>query len=168
MLLTFSLYIQYALYSDSTLSRPAAAQTTAKPPAVPVPVQKNNNNNNNNNNDPGAHVVSDVPIPPGQRVIGREEKVEYRDQHGNLLSPEQVKALEGKVEFRTKYETRTRLVDSAGHEVNAQQQKLQKEDETSAVVVAPPHPDVDPSDPETALRTDDENGGRDVSVSTSD
>jgi dolichyl-phosphate-mannose-protein mannosyltransferase len=80
-----------------------------------------------------AHVA-----PVGQSVISREEKIEYRDQDGNLLDPEQVKALEGKVSFQTKYETRTRLVDTAGNEINPDD-----------VAVAPPHPDVDNVDRET-------------------
>ena len=46
-----------------------------------------------------------------------EEKVEYRDEEGNLLDEAQVKALEGKVSFSTRYETRTRLVDELGNEV---------------------------------------------------
>lgn len=46
-----------------------------------------------------------------------EEKVEYRDEEGNLLDEEQVKALEGKVSFSTRYETRTRLVDPDGNEI---------------------------------------------------
>lgn len=40
-----------------------------------------------------------------------EEKVEYRDEDGNLLDEAQVAALEGKVSFSTRYETRTRMVD---------------------------------------------------------
>jgi dolichyl-phosphate-mannose-protein mannosyltransferase len=76
---------------------------------------------------------------PGQSVISREEKVEYRDQDGNLLDPEQVKALEGKVSFKTRYETRTRLVDAQGNEIP------QPED----AGVAPPHPDVEGADRET-------------------
>lgn len=46
-----------------------------------------------------------------------EEKIEYRDEDGNLLDEEEVKALEGKVSFSTRYETRTRLVDAAGNEI---------------------------------------------------
>ncbi len=70
-------------------------------------------------------------------VIGREEKVEYRDQDGNLLDDGQVQALmaEGKAKFETKYETRTRLVDEFGNEVQSP--------------VAPDHPDVEGADPET-------------------
>ena len=56
-----------------------------------------------------------VVIPPGGVT---EEKIEYRDEEGNLLDDEQVKALEGKVSFSTRYETRTRLVDEFGREVD--------------------------------------------------
>ncbi len=48
-------------------------------------------------------------------IVNREERIEYRDQDGNLLDPEQVKELVGKVSFRTKYETKTRLVDADGN-----------------------------------------------------
>ena len=80
-----------------------------------------------------------VALPAGQSILSREEKVEYRDQDGNLLDPEQVKSLEGKVSFKTRYETRTRLVDAAGNEI------AQPED----AGVAPPHPDVDGPDSST-------------------
>lgn len=72
------------------------------------------------------------------RVIAQEEKVEYRDQDGNLLNEDQVQALlaEGKASFQTKYETRTRLVDEQGNEVNASG-------------VAPDHPDVEGQNPNT-------------------
>ena len=46
-----------------------------------------------------------------------EEKIEYRDENGVLLDEAQVKALEGKVSFSTRYETRTRVVDEQGNEV---------------------------------------------------
>lgn len=46
-----------------------------------------------------------------------EEVYEYRDQNGRLLDDEEVKALEGKVSFSTRYETRTRLVDTQGNEL---------------------------------------------------
>lgn len=46
-----------------------------------------------------------------------EEKIEYRDEDGNLLDEAQVKELEGKVSFSTRYETRTRLVDASGNEI---------------------------------------------------
>lgn len=69
-------------------------------------------------------------------VVSKEEKVEYRDQHGNILNAEQVKELQGKVEFETKYETRTRVVDEQGKEI-------------PSGGVAPPHPDVEGVDKET-------------------
>ncbi len=81
-----------------------------------------------------------APPPPAQRILSREEKVEYRDQDGNILNEEQVKALEGKVSFKTRYETRTRVVDAQGNEIEVPE---------GAVPVAPPHPDVDGVDPET-------------------
>jgi dolichyl-phosphate-mannose-protein mannosyltransferase len=71
-------------------------------------------------------------------VIAQEEKVEYRDQDGNLLDEAQVQALlaEGKASFQTKYETRTKLVDEHGNEVNPSD-------------IAPPHPDVEGQNPQT-------------------
>jgi len=86
-----------------------------------------------------ASLVSEAPLAPGHSIVSREEKVEYRDQDGNLLDPEQVKSLEGKVSFKTRYETRTRLIDPQGNEI------IMPED----AGVAPPHPDVEGSDPET-------------------
>ncbi|KAK5131267.1 hypothetical protein LTR08_001172 [Meristemomyces frigidus] len=68
----------------------------------------------------------EVAVTPGQQLgheggAGQgsvtEEKIEYRDENGVLLDEEQVKALEGKVSFSTRYETRTRIVDAAGNEV---------------------------------------------------
>jgi dolichyl-phosphate-mannose-protein mannosyltransferase len=58
-----------------------------------------------------------TPQQPGNFEGVTEEKIEYRDEDGNLLNDEQVAALEGKVSFQTRYETRTRLVDEAGNEV---------------------------------------------------
>lgn len=89
---------------------------------------------------PAEPKVSPPPLVPGQSILSREEKVEYRDQDGNLLDPEQVKALEGKVSFKTRYETRTRLVDAQGNEI------AQPEDPKP---VAPPHPDVEGPDSST-------------------
>ena len=86
-------------------------------------------------------LVSPPPqaAPAGHSIVSKEEKVEYRDQDGKLLDPEQVKALEGKVSFKTRYETRTRLIDAQGNEIP------QPED----AGVAPPHPDVEGVDRET-------------------
>jgi len=53
---------------------------------------------------------------PGQGHT--EERVEYRDENGKLLNDEEVKALEGKVSFSTRYETRTRILDDNGNEID--------------------------------------------------
>ena len=88
-----------------------------------------------------AAAVSEAPQAEEPRIIGREEKIEYRDQDGNLLNEEQVQALEGKVEFQTKYETKTRVVDEDGNEISAPKEPV--------APVAPPHPDVEGVDKET-------------------
>ncbi|KAK1998171.1 dolichyl-phosphate-mannose-protein mannosyltransferase [Colletotrichum falcatum] len=93
---------------------------------------------------------------PVQKVLSREEKVEYRDQNGNLLNEEQVKALEGKVEFKTKYETRTRVVDASGNEVQMPEGGWPQElGQDQGANVAPPHPDVQGVDPETKAKADE-------------
>jgi dolichyl-phosphate-mannose-protein mannosyltransferase len=89
-----------------------------------------------------------TPQPAGeQRVIGREERIEYRDQDGNLLDESQVSALESdsKVSFKTKYETRTRLVDAQGNEI------------PGGDGVAPNHPDVEGQNPDTKGVKEDPN-----------
>lgn len=83
--------------------------------------------------------VSGAALPADKRLVHTEERVEYRDQDGNLLNEEQVKALEGKVEFKTRYETRTRLIDAQGNEVFIPGEGEKQEEPAG---VAPPHPDV--------------------------
>lgn len=100
-----------------------------------------------------------TPLPAAQgSIISREEKIEYRDENGNILDPEQVKELEGKVSFKTRYETRTRIIDSAGNEIGEQ------------VVegVAPPHPDVEGSNPETIDKPQDEANEQPPTVEVAD
>lgn len=63
-----------------------------------------------------AFQLEEAPIP-GHRILSREQKIEYRDQDGNLLNEEQIKALQGKVSFKTRFETRTRLVNAQGDEL---------------------------------------------------
>jgi dolichyl-phosphate-mannose-protein mannosyltransferase len=74
-----------------------------------------------------------------QRIIGREERVEYRDQDGNILDESQVAALksDSKVSFKIKHETRTRLVDADGNEI------------PGSDGLAPAHPDVEGQNPDT-------------------
>lgn len=111
-------------------SQAPVIQAAVPPPQVPI-VQE-------------EPAISGAPPPPGHSIVAREERVEYRDQHGNLLDEEQVKALEGKVEFQTRYETRTRLVDADGNEIP---QSVEPEP-----AVAPPHPDVQGMIPPTPPR----------------
>lgn len=94
-----------------------------------------------------AHVTSHPISDDG--FAHREERVEYRDQDGNLLNEEEVAALQGKVSFETRYETRTRTVNAAGNEI------------VDGVEVAdgytPPHLDVD-GEPETAVDVPEDDG----------
>jgi len=87
--------------------------------------------------------VGPPPVFGDQQVIHREEKLEYRDAQGNVLSPEQVEELRQKdVKFETKYETRTRVLDEAGQEIYVGPVEPG---------VAPPHPDVEGANPETPI-----------------
>jgi dolichyl-phosphate-mannose-protein mannosyltransferase len=131
--------MQYDAYSSLPLQQAAAAQTPQQSvkAAVPPPVM---------GGEQGQIPIVDskpdisgAPVPPGQQILSREERVEYRDQNGNILNEEQVKALEGKVEFKTRYETRTRVVDAEGNEVPMPAGGWPQE----SLGVAPPHPDVE-------------------------
>lgn len=61
--------------------------------------------------------TTDVPKINPDNIVRLEEHIEYRDEDGNVLNDEQVKALEGLVEFKTRYETKTRLLDEYGNEL---------------------------------------------------
>ena len=104
---------------------------------------------------------SDANVTPqasaAESVLNREDRVEYRDQDGNLLDEKQVADLEGKVSFSTRYETRTRVVDADGNEI--------ADGSAGAEGFAPPHPDVD-REPETAADVS-ENDGRNTPATAS-
>ncbi|KAL7275884.1 Dolichyl-phosphate-mannose--protein mannosyltransferase 1 [Rhizina undulata] len=85
-------------------------------------------------------VVEQVVPKEGHKIVASEERIEYRDQNGRLLSPEEIKELEGKVEFHTRYETRLRVLDQYGNDVEAP--------------VAGPL--VDGSNPETVISEEEE------------
>ena len=93
----------------------------------------------------GADVAASfvTPQPEQPQIIGHEQMIEYRDEAGNLLDPEQVASMqkEGKVSFSTRYETRTRVY-------NGEDRVGEKEN-----LHAPPHPDVDGQNPETGARS---------------
>src|SRR5271168_2352213 len=100
MLLTW----QYSQYANEVLNVGDATPTAS----IPTPYKT------------GQDDTIVTPQPAGeQRVNGSEERIEYRDQDGNVLDESQVSALEseGKVSLKTKYETRTRLVDANGNEI---------------------------------------------------
>ncbi|KAB5547008.1 glycosyltransferase family 39 protein [Coniochaeta sp. 2T2.1] len=129
-------------------ANPAAAGKQDKVPAAAAPPQ----------NDPAISGAPQAPPAdaagiPGQKILSREERVEYRDQDGNLLDEEQVKELQGKVEFKTRYETRTRVVDANGNEIPQPAGGWPQDPAGSdGEGVAPPHPDVQGVDQETKKR----------------
>ncbi|MCJ1321394.1 hypothetical protein MMC15_006738 [Xylographa vitiligo] len=143
-------HIELSQYSMSASSAPIGEKTSA--PAVPPP----------------ADITVEKKIPSSdsgvtsqasaaESVLSQEEKIEYRDQNGNLLNEEQVKALEGKVSFSTRYETRTRVVDAQGREL--------ADGPAGAEGFGPPHPDVD-REPET-MSNGSESSGRDSPATAS-
>ncbi|KAI7590577.1 hypothetical protein KC343_g18359, partial [Hortaea werneckii] len=104
----FDNYAEYSLYAASGAGAAPTSQA-AHGPAPPVA------------DDPKDNVVVTPGGAPQQMVHDggvTEEKVEFRDENGNLLDDAQVRELEGKVSFSTRYETRTRLVDQLGNEVH--------------------------------------------------
>lgn len=73
----------------------------------------------NPNQAAAGHITPGGPVMQNDGTI-TEERVEYRDEDGNLLDEEQVRALEGQVSFSTRYETRTRVIDEYGNEVDGE------------------------------------------------
>lgn len=94
-------------------------------------------------------VVSPPPQEPPKDlpVVSKEERIEYRDENGRVLDDEEVAALAGKVSFKTRYETRTRIIDGEGKEIY--EGLVAAHDEAEEHGVAPPHPDVEGRNPET-------------------
>lgn len=148
-------FIQLSQYSTPHIS----AKIEATPaPVIPDPEAAGEQNLAHQEPQPpmsDAPAVSIPQVPEGHSIISKEEKIEYRDQDGNLLNEEQVKALQGKVSFKTRYETRTRMVDAYGNEIQA----------PLAAGVAPPHPDIDNVDRETLGVPD--SGAKDLHASQS-
>jgi dolichyl-phosphate-mannose-protein mannosyltransferase len=102
----------------------------------------------------GDAVVSappkDTPIAPAGDlpVVSKEERVEYRDENGRILNEDEVAALADKVSFKTRYETRTRIVDAQGNEIY--EGLVDAREAADEHGVAPPHPDAEGRNPETA------------------
>ncbi|KAK5014762.1 Dolichyl-phosphate-mannose--protein mannosyltransferase 1, partial [Cryomyces antarcticus] len=103
----------YAQYSpvEGVPQTTIGSGAASSPAAVPGPANPQADNPKDD--------VFVTPQPAAQApIVGTEEKIEYRDESGNLLNDEQVKELEGRVSFKTRYETRTRLVDQMGNEIH--------------------------------------------------
>jgi len=144
-------HLGYADYSSSVVSAVGAdVVPSSAAPAIPIGQRADEQAGKDGQVTPQAEAPPQIVQQagedvPGQQIIGREEKIEYRDENGNLLDPEQVKAMEGKVSFKTRYETRTRVVDAQGNEIDPGVPVEVKE----PAGVAPPHPDAEGRNPET-------------------
>ncbi|KAK2743415.1 hypothetical protein FQN57_004880 [Myotisia sp. PD_48] len=141
-------FSQYSLHADDESNAPAASSSVQPKRNQPPPQQKQEQAPQGEQN--AKDVSSDTtPIPKDQQIPGEViQKVEYRDQEGNMLDDEQVAALqkEGNVSFETRYETRTRMVDSEGRPINQE-------------ALAPDHPDAEGSNPETVGKENPEAAG---------
>lgn len=86
------------------------------------------------------------------KISGSVARVEYRDQHGNVLPEDLVAKLraEGKVKFETRYESKTRLEHA--HEVPIVDGQPQY---PAPAPPAPPHPDVEGQNPQTGHQPED-------------
>lgn len=139
-------YDQYV--TDVSAATTSPAVPVSPPPPAALPVQKEAPNDQKK----AGEVVSEkaeVSPPPQEPakdlpVLSKEERIEFRDENGRILDEEEVKALEGKVSFKTRYETRTRVVDAQGNEI-----RESLVDAREVEGVAPPHPDVEGRNPET-------------------
>lgn len=86
-------------------------------------------------------------VPKDLPVVSKEERIEYRDENGRVLNEDEVEALAGKVSFKTRYETRTRIVDAQGNEIY--EGLVDSHGPAEEQGVAPPHPDAEGRNPET-------------------
>ncbi|KAL2009160.1 hypothetical protein VTN00DRAFT_7354 [Thermoascus crustaceus] len=104
-------YTDLGQYMTQFVNSRDAIQTR---PAQPAPARPYKN-------QPVLHSEENTLVTsrPQEQHVGQEERIEYRDQDGNLLNEEQVISLqkEGKVSFQTRYETRTRLINAEGREL---------------------------------------------------
>jgi len=116
----------YEQYVSSASSTPVSG---AAQPTVPKPVDPKQEQEKKiegikakgapppNDDTTGAPQGRPIDHAVVRNVVRSEEHVEYRDPDGNLLDEEQIKELEGKIEFKTLYETKTRFLDPDGNEL---------------------------------------------------
>ncbi|EUC32201.1 glycosyltransferase family 39 protein [Bipolaris zeicola 26-R-13] len=144
----------YEAYSQSEPLASSASVPSSAPAAPPVlnvqpeqPKQQPELVKQEGVVDEAAVSAAPQEVRQDMPVIAKEERVEYRDEKGRVLNDAEVEALKGKVSFKTRYETRTRLVDDEGNEVF--DELVESHDEAEEHGVAPPHPDVEGQNPET-------------------
>jgi dolichyl-phosphate-mannose-protein mannosyltransferase len=114
----------YADYSHTIQPTPSIEQVTTEdahkaassPPAPPAPPPAGQKD------EPAKEAIT----PPVSAMVTKEEHVEYRDQDGNILNEEQIKAMDGDVKFETKYETRYRIIDEDGNEIREERVEGEK------------------------------------------
>ena len=130
----------------------AVPSSAAPPPAPPAAAPNEQQPIQQQKQGEGEAVVSPPPegapvIPADLPVVSKEERVEYRDENGRILNEDEIEALAGKVSFKTRYETRTRIVDAQGNEIY--EGLVEAHEPAEEHGVAPPHPDVEGRNPET-------------------
>ncbi|KAF2400471.1 dolichyl-phosphate-mannose-protein mannosyltransferas-like protein 1 [Trichodelitschia bisporula] len=130
-------YQSYDQYAHETTGGGSVVPTSAAPaPPGVEPLQ------------PDAAVTPQAagnPIPVAEGpVVAREQRLEYRDEFGNILNEEQVEELKGKVKFETRYETRTRIIDVDGNELYEGPVGSMPPE-----YAPPPHPESEGLNPET-------------------
>mgnify|MGYP004501094635 CR=1 FL=1 len=149
--------IQYEAYNGQSTAVPsisAVPSSAAPPPPAPPAAVPNKQQQpiQQEKKAEGEAAVSPPPegapaVPSDLPIVSKEERVEYRDENGRILNEEEVKALADKVSFKTRYETRTRIVDAQGNEIY--EGLVDAHEPAEEHGVAPPHPDVEGRNPET-------------------
>ncbi|KAJ5162329.1 hypothetical protein N7492_007721 [Penicillium capsulatum] len=128
-------------YRTEMLYKPEAQPTEAAQPPPQAPQDQVQDSQpqaeNGEGQDEDAAVTS-------LKLAGSKARVEYRDQHGNILPESLVSSLraDGKVKFETRWESKSRLQ-------NAQEIPIVDGQ------LAPPHPDVEGQNPETGGSPED-------------
>jgi dolichyl-phosphate-mannose-protein mannosyltransferase len=133
----------------------SVAPPPAAPPVAPPVIQQQDQQQQPIVEARNDQVISEQPavsvapqeIPKDLPVVSKEERIEYRDENGRVLDEEEVAALAGKVSFKTRYETRTRIIDGQGNEIYEGLVDAHGGEDQPGV--APPHPDVEGRNPET-------------------
>jgi dolichyl-phosphate-mannose-protein mannosyltransferase len=134
-----------------TAVSPSIAVPTTQPAAAP-PVKQEQQQEQQQQQPIGTE--SEPAAMTEAKMPGSMARVEYRDQHGNILPEDLVASLraDGKVKFETRYE-------SLANKENAQEVPIVDGKpvfpEASAQAQAPPHPDVEGQNPETGSYPED-------------